>query len=111
MQHFLYKAKPASQFTYPSPRPPYDREQSMRRLWGHYLRLQEAMHSPSRPLKLQWRAEERESVLGWTTQGFELYAAFSPMTSKAAAVEAVNKLLKWCKREESSIFILNGPTF
>ncbi len=46
-----------------------------------------------------------------TTQTFELYAAFSPLTSKSSAIEAINRLLKWLRKEENSIFILNGPTF
>ncbi len=44
------------------------------------------------------------------TQSFEVYAAFAPTMTKAAAIEAVNKLLRWCKKEESSLFILNAPT-
>ena len=45
------------------------------------------------------------------TQSFELYAAFAPTTSKTAAINAINKLLKWCKKEEGTLFILNAPTF
>ncbi len=68
IRHFLYKAKSASQFAFPAaPSAPYEGEADMSRLRGHYLRLQEALHSPSRPLKLQWRGEPRENVLGWVS--------------------------------------------
>ncbi len=65
IRHFLYKAKSASQFAYPAPSPPYDSAEGAARLRLHYLGLQEALHACARPLKLQWRAEPRESVLGW----------------------------------------------
>lgn len=45
------------------------------------------------------------------TQSFEMYSTFAPTTSKAAAITSVNKLLKWCKKEEGTLFILNAPTF
>jgi hypothetical protein len=45
------------------------------------------------------------------TQSFELYAAFDPLASKNKAMNGVNKLLKWCKKEENSLFILSAPTF
>lgn len=46
-----------------------------------------------------------------STQTFEVYAAFDPITEKPEAFAAVNKLLKWAKKEESNLFILSSPTF
>ena len=45
------------------------------------------------------------------TQGFELYAVFGPLITKTSAIHAVNKLLRWIKREEDRLFILNSVTF
>ena len=45
------------------------------------------------------------------TQTFELYAAFPPDVTKADAIKAINSLLKWAKKEENTLFILNAPTF
>ena len=45
------------------------------------------------------------------TQGFELYAVFGPLITKTGAIHAVNKLLRWIKREEDRLFILNSVTF
>jgi len=44
------------------------------------------------------------------TSGFEMYATFSPLTSKPAAIAGINKLLRWIKREEDRLFILNSHT-
>jgi len=46
-----------------------------------------------------------------TTSGFELYAVFGPLVTKNTAINSVNKLLKWIKKEEDRLFILNSPTF
>ncbi|XP_059152254.1 protein SAND-like isoform X3 [Physella acuta] len=45
------------------------------------------------------------------TQGFELYAVFGPLVTKISAIHAVNKLLRWIKKEEDRLFILNSVTF
>ena len=45
------------------------------------------------------------------TSGFELFAVFGPFTSKNSAIQLVNKLLKWIKKEENKFFILNSHTF
>ena len=45
------------------------------------------------------------------TAGFELYAVFGPLVTKPVAINSVNKLLKWIKKEEDRLFILNSPTF
>ena len=44
------------------------------------------------------------------TAGFELYAVFGPLVTKLIAINAVNKLLKWIKKEEDRLFILSSPT-
>ena len=45
------------------------------------------------------------------TPTFEIYAAFEPITEKGDAFAAVNKLLKWIRKEENNLFILSSPTF
>lgn len=52
-----------------------------------------------------------ETMLAWVTSGFELYATFEPLVTKPDAINAVNKLIKWIKKEEDRLFILNSPTF
>lgn len=45
------------------------------------------------------------------TSGFELYLCFSPLGTKALAVSAVSKLLKWIRKEEDRLFILSPLTY
>lgn len=45
------------------------------------------------------------------TNGFELYLCFSPLGTKAMAVSAVNRLLKWIRKEEDRLFILSPLTY
>lgn len=136
LRHFLYKSKSAAQFTSPISATAYQDETDAERLHGIYLEMQHQLHSPHRPLKLIYRGDSHENVLGWVsctienlsdenncyirifpsyvdqvTQTFELYAAFAPDATKATAIKTINAMLKWCKKEETSLFILDAPTF
>jgi len=44
------------------------------------------MHSATPPLKIYFRGGQTETLLGWVTSGFELYAAFGPLVTKPAAI-------------------------
>ena len=46
-----------------------------------------------------------------SSKDFEVYATFDPLKEKTEAFAAVNKLLKWIKKEESNLFVLSSPTF
>ena len=111
MRHFLYKSRTSAQFTSPIYSPCYMLPESKKRLDGIYLSVQNRFLSLSQPLKLCHYATQHEIVLGWLTQSFELYAVFAPTTSKLRIITAVNKLLRWIKKEESDRFILSAPTF
>lgn len=67
------------------------------RLFGQYLYLHHRMHSTPRPLKRLCHTTNQEMLIGSVTTGFELYAVFSPLTSKATAMNAITKLLRWIK--------------
>ena len=109
--HFVYKSRSTAQFTSPKIGAPYTSDEEQERLFGLYLYLHHRIHSSSRPLKILCYSTKNEMVLGWVTSGFELYATFSPLTSKASAIHAVNKLLRWIKKEEDVLFIINSYTF
>jgi len=61
--------------------------------------------------KVYYHVSEKETIVAWVTAGFELYATFSPLESKAVAIRACNQLLKWIKAEENSLFILDSPVW
>lgn len=111
MRHFLYKSRTSAQFTAPEFAVCYRSARERKRLCGVYLAMQNRFHSVSRPLKLVHQSTTQEVMLGWLTQAFELYAVFSPLQSKLSVITAVNKLLRWIKKEEERLFILTAPTF
>jgi hypothetical protein len=81
------------------------------RLMGLYQYLHHRIHSPARPLKILFHVGMKETVLGWVTPGFELYAVFGPLVTKPVAISAVNKLLRWIKHEEDRLFILSSQVY
>lgn len=111
MRHVLYKCKSTAQFWSPGFQPPYTTDEEIERLLGLYQCLHHRLHSPSRPLKLIFQQLDKETMLAWVASGFELYVTFEPLVTKPDAIEAVSRLLKWIKKEEERLFILNSPTF
>lgn len=67
-------------------------------------------HSPLTH-RVFYHVSEKETVVAWTTAGFELYATFGPLESKSVCIRGCNQLLKWIKQEESSLFILDSPVW
>jgi vacuolar fusion protein MON1 len=61
--------------------------------------------------RVYYHVSEKETIVAWTTAGFELYAVFGPLESKAVCIRGCNQLLKWIKQEESSLFILDSPVW
>ncbi|KAG0373482.1 Vacuolar fusion protein mon1b [Mortierella sp. AD032] len=111
LRHFLYKSRTNVQFTMPELSEPYATSTARKRLLRQYQHMNERMHRKTRPLKLLFHVGEQETMLGWITSGFELYAAFGPLVSKSAVVLMSNKLLKWIRKQEDSLLILNSPSF
>jgi hypothetical protein len=90
---------------------PPDISIELQRLYSRYYRMHSRLHGQSRPVKLIYWVDDTENWLGWLTSTFELYVTFEPLVKKSVAINAVNKLLKWIKKEEDRIFIMNSPTF
>jgi len=111
LRHFLYKSKSTVQFTAPILEPPYNTLEQQKRLLRLYQYIHHRTHLRTRPLKIHYATGQSEVVLGWLAAGFELYAVFGPMVTKTTAITSVNNLLRWIKKEEESLFILNSPVF
>ncbi|KAF9435364.1 Vacuolar fusion protein mon1b [Entomortierella beljakovae] len=111
LRHFLYKSRTHVQFTMPELAEPYTTLSAQKRLLCQYQHMHERMHRKTRPLKLLFHVGEHETMLGWITSSFELYAAFGPFVSKSAVVLMSNKLLRWIRKQEDSLLILNSPSF
>lgn len=90
---------------------PPDLSEELQRLYSKYYRIHSRLHDRSRPVSLIYWVDDTENWLGWLTSTFELYVTFEPLVKKSAAINAINKLRKWVKKEEDRIFIMNSPTF
>ncbi|KAG6843931.1 hypothetical protein H0H87_011622 [Tephrocybe sp. NHM501043] len=114
LRHFAYKSRSQVQITAPIFEDPYDSVDEQRRLMTLYQTLHDAIHARSGQegtLKLQYIRTERECVMGWITQPFELYIALSPRLPKTAAVGAANAVARWVKKEEVRLFLRDAPVF
>ncbi|OCH85589.1 DUF254-domain-containing protein [Obba rivulosa] len=114
LRHFLYKSRAHVQATMPLFEDPYDDLNEKRRLVTLYQTLYDAIHAKSgqqSTLKLQYIRTERESVMGWITQGFELYLSMSPLIPKVAVVGAANSIARWVQKEEKRLFLRDAPVF
>lgn len=109
--HFLYKNRSSSQIICPEFEQPYSNEKASKRLMNLYFALHNFMHSyydrSTNILKIYFINGDKENLLGWITGNFELYAVFSPLVSKTVAIGSVERLMRWLKKEEDRLFILN----
>ncbi|KNC97432.1 uncharacterized protein SPPG_07355 [Spizellomyces punctatus DAOM BR117] len=111
LRHFIYKSTTLVQYTEPSLSAPYTRKEDRRRLLRAYQYALERMHARENPARVIFHATPTEAVMSYSTPTHEIYASFSPLVSKAAAMEGIAGLQKWIKREESSIFVPSAPVF
>ncbi|KIJ54397.1 hypothetical protein M422DRAFT_154257 [Sphaerobolus stellatus SS14] len=114
LRHFVYKSRVHVQATSPVWDDEYSSSDDQKRLITLYQILHDAIHAKSGQagsLRLQYIRTEKEAVLGWITQPFELYIAVSARLPKTAAVGAANAVARWAKREESKLFLRDAPVF
>ncbi|ETN67125.1 sand [Anopheles darlingi] len=111
IRHFLYKSKSNAQLLCSELTVPYSSGAQFKRLEGLYFQLHHRIHNSGRPVKLIYQMKEKEVLLAWVTQAYELFVTFEPTVEKNEVISLVNKLLKWIKKEENSLFILSAPTF
>ncbi|KAF9049532.1 DUF254-domain-containing protein [Hymenopellis radicata] len=114
LRHFVYKARAQVQVTFPTFEDPYDNIADRKRLVTLYQTLHDAIHAKSgqsETLKLQYIRTEKECVMGWITQPFEMYIALSPRLPKSAVIGAANAVSRWIKKEESRLFLKDAPVF
>ncbi|KAI0320195.1 trafficking protein Mon1-domain-containing protein [Amylostereum chailletii] len=114
LRHFIYKSRLHVQITAPIFEEPYGDLHERRRLITLYQILHDNIHAKSGqdlPLKLQYIRTEKEGVLGWITQPFELYVTLSPWIPKTAVVGAANAVARWVKKEEAHLFLRDAPVF
>ncbi|KAL4713698.1 hypothetical protein ACJJTC_004229 [Scirpophaga incertulas] len=130
IRHFMYKCKSTAQLFTSDPvsidRPQDNRtrpkeggdivEKKIEKLSdidyvSNYRKFCSQIHCTSTPAKLIFRSNSDNTILAWVTNGFELYVTFDALMEKDQAIKAVDRLLRWIKKEEQRIFIMNAPTF
>uniref|UniRef100_A0A8C6STL5 Vacuolar fusion protein MON1 homolog n=1 Tax=Neogobius melanostomus TaxID=47308 RepID=A0A8C6STL5_9GOBI len=112
LRHFMYKPFDVpDNYRHPEMEAPYSSEEEKTRLLDLYRYMHSRIHSTSRPLKLIYHVAEKETMLAWVTSKFELYTCFSPLVTKACAITAITKLLRWIKKEEERLFIRYPPKY
>ncbi|KAF9645158.1 DUF254-domain-containing protein [Thelephora ganbajun] len=114
LRHFFYKSRSHVQITGPEFEEPYKDLQERRRLITLYQLVHDALHGKSgqeKTLKLQYLRTDKEGVLGWITQPFELYVTLSPILPKSAVIGTANAVVKWVRKEESKLFLRDAPVF
>lgn len=111
LRHFLFRSLSRSQMTMPLFTPPYHSKPMRKRLIRLYQLCHSAVHRQSPPLKFFFKVTEQESVIVWTTSGFELYAVFGPLDSYTTCINGCNQLNKWIRAEEHNMFIQDSPVW
>ncbi|KAG1745888.1 DUF254-domain-containing protein [Suillus paluster] len=114
LRHFVYKSRSHVQITLPAFEEPYDTLDAKRRIVTLYQIIHDAIHAKSGQtgnLKLQYIRTEKEIVMGWITQPFELYVVLSPRLPKSAVINAANAVTRWVKKEEGQLFLRDAPVF
>ncbi|KAF9241172.1 trafficking protein Mon1-domain-containing protein [Melanogaster broomeanus] len=114
LRHFVYKSRPHVQITFPVFEDPYNELEERRRIITTYQIVYDAIHAKSdqsEPLKLQCIRTEKEIIMGWITQLFELYITLSPRLPKTAVINAANAVTRWVKKEEGQLFLRDAPVF
>ncbi|KAI9014853.1 vacuolar fusion protein MON1 [Gaertneriomyces semiglobifer] len=95
VRHFLCRSSLTLQYTEPALHPPYTRQADWKRLIRAYQFASEKLRRKENGAK--------------TTGTYEIYAAFGPLTTKAAAIDGLHGLQKWIRRHEESLFVDATP--
>lgn len=111
LKHFLYKDNKIFQYFLSDYALPYSNNSSeQQRIFDMYQKLYHKLHNKTNSLRIFYMQKKYETILGWQTSNFEIYATFSPLVTKEIAIMAVNKLLEFTQKNKSKIFLSSMPT-
>jgi hypothetical protein len=110
--HFIFRSIPLNQFITSVFAPPFITKQSRKLLFRRYQHIHARLWRSSGPLTTYFEAASTFVAMGWHRSGeFDMFAMFSPLVSKENAVAALNRTLRWIRKEEENLFLLNPPFF
>jgi hypothetical protein len=111
LKHFLFKDNKIFQYFASDYALPYSNNQSeQQRIFNIYQKLYHKLHNKTNSLKIIYMQQNYETVLGWMTSNFEIFATFSPLVTKDIAIRAINKLLEFTQKNKTKIFLNAMPT-
>lgn len=111
LKHFLFKDNKIFQYFVSDYALPYSKDpEQQQRIFDIYQKLYHKLHNPTNTLRIIYIQQKYETVLGWLTSSFEIYATFSPLITKEKAVSAINKLLDFTQKNKQKIFLSSMPT-
>ncbi|KAI8838614.1 vacuolar fusion protein MON1 [Chytridium lagenaria] len=111
IRHFICRPKGVAQLAEPSPLAPYTKKSDFRRLLLQYQYAYRKLESVEGSVKLIFNSGTYETVVGWASNSYEFFAAFSPLVTKEAVSNALTLLQRWVKQNDASLFITSHPLF
>lgn len=109
--HFIYKSKSSQQLVSPDLTVPYNTEEDRKLLHAKYCLIHDKLHHSDQKISIYYDIDPRESVVGYLMSNSEIYCTFSPFVSRPVALNYIDKLLKWIRREENRFFILGSGVY
>jgi hypothetical protein len=110
LKHFLYKDRKLFQYFVTDYSLPYSVSVEQRqRLFDIYQNLYHKLHNQTYSLRIIYYRQNYETVLGWLTSEFEIFATFSSLITKEEIINATNKLLEFIKKNKAKLFITSMP--
>jgi hypothetical protein len=111
LKHFLFKDNKVFQYFVSEYASPYAQSvEQQQRVFNMYQMLFHKLHNKTNMLRIIYMQKKYETILGWVTSNFEIYATFSPLVTKDIAIRAINKLLDFTQRNKTKIFMSAMPT-
>lgn len=112
LRHFLYKQEGISQFITPAPASPYIGRDMQKHLFRRYQHIHSRIYSNQKDAKhhaysIYYEVTDSATMIAWIRADvFAMYATFTPLVSKESVIMALNRIHRYIKSNEASLFIL-----
>lgn len=104
LRHFVYKSEVLSQLMQSAYGQPFTTKRAQKQLFRRYQHIYSRLQQGN---TLYYEVSEVATLAGWQRPGeFYLFASFTPLVSKENVLVALNRILRWVKREEPTLFIM-----
>ena len=111
LSHFIYKSKSSKQMVMPEFMPPHNLEEERQRLFRIYSHVYDRLHNSYHKSMVYSCCNSTEVVVGYVSNNSEIYCVFQPLCTRPIALNNIDKLLRWIRKEESRFFILGNGVY